>query len=111
MLIQSAVFATETEKNVELEKKLELNTNYQYNKNSNTVTVKITSKTPFKPTKINWELSKDKKTYTYQFKENTTYKTTFEDINGTTSNVEIKVTQIDEKGPILKISYEYNSRS
>ena len=110
-LIPCAVFATETEKNVELEKKLELNTNYQYNKNSNTVTVKITSKTPFKPTKINWELSKDKKTYTYQFKENTTYKTTFEDINGTTSNVEIKVTQIDEKGPILKISYEYKKET
>ena len=111
LLIPCAVFATETEKNVELGKKLELNTNYQYNKNSNTVTVKITSKTPFEPTKINWELSKDKKTYTYQFKENTTYKTTFEDINGTTSNVEIKVTQIDEKGPILKISYEYKKET
>ena len=66
---------------------------YSYNKTKNTVLATVKSDVQLKDTKISWKLSNDKLTYTYEFKENTTYTTTFEDINGNKIPVPINVTR------------------
>ena len=84
---------------------------YQYNEETNTVLAKVTSKVPFADTKISWNLSEDKLSYTYEFTENTNYTTTFEDIEGNQFKILIKVTQIDDKEPNLEIHYQYISET
>ena len=84
-----------------------VNVTYSYNKSKNTVTAVMKSNIKLKATKASWKLSTDKLSYTYEFKKNTSYTTTLEDINGNKISVPIKVTQIDDKGPVLNISYQY----
>ena len=105
LLIPCVVLAVDTDM------ELELSTNYQYNKDTNTVIVEVKSDVPFEKTKKNWNLSDDLLTYTYEFTENTTYTTNFQDIYGNVAQVQINVTQIDDKAPNLEISYDYISET
>ena len=84
-----------------------LKISYQYVLETNSVVATVISNEPLKATKTNWKLNEDKLSYIYEFTENTKYTTTFEDLYGNQSKVEINVTQIDDIGPQLKISYQY----
>ena len=86
-----------------------LNISYQYMAETNTVRAIVKSNEELGATKKSWVLSKDKLTYTYDFKDNTKYTTTFADKWGNKSNITINVTQINKKGPKLEISYQYIS--
>ena len=91
-------------------KKLELDVEYKKT-NNNSVIVNIKSNNRLKDTKINWNLSKDLFTYTYEFLDNTNYNTEFEDIFGNKQKVNIKIEGLDKTGPVLKIKYEYDFNS
>ena len=56
--------------------------------------VTVTSNNDFKPTKVSWKLSEDKKQYSFEFSTNTKYTTTFLDKYGKSILVQINVTQI-----------------
>ena len=83
-----------------------LDISYQYLAQTNTVKATVKSNRELAPTKKSWILSKDKLSYTYEFKDNTKYTTTFEDKFGKRTSIEINVTGIDKTGPVLKISYQ-----
>ena len=91
-------------------RKLELVVEYKKT-NNNSVIVNIKSNNRLKDTKINWNLSKDLFTYTYEFLDNTNYNTEFEDIFGNKQKVNIKIEGLDKTGPVLKIKYEYDFNS
>ena len=80
---------------------------YKYDKNKNQVKVNVSSNKKYKDTKPTWILSKGKYTYTKFFKANQTYKTTFYDTYGNKKTIKIKVNQIDDKGPNVKVTYDY----
>lgn len=91
-----------------IKRKLELNVTYgQYNEKTNTVTVMVKANNQLADTKKNWQLSQDKLMYTYTFKNNTNYNTTFKDVQGNNATANIKISQIDDKGPVLNIKYEH----
>ncbi len=91
-------------------RKLELDVEYKKT-NNNSFIVNIKSNNRLKDTKINWNLSKDLFTYTYEFLDNTNYNTEFEDIFGNKQKVNIKIEGLDKTGPVLKIKYEYDFNS
>ena len=81
-------------------------------KDDNTVKVELVSNEKLKETKKNWILSEDKKTYTYIFKDDTDYTTSFQDLCGNTINVKIKAKKkiYNYPGtPNLKVKYLYTS--
>ena len=86
----------------------QLKITYKYEKDKNKVKVNVSSNKKFKDTKPTWSLSKGKKTYTKFFKVNQTYKTTFYDLYGNKKTIKIKVNQIDDKAPEVKVTYDYN---
>ena len=92
-----------------------LNTNvevsYEYKEETNTVIATMISNNELKDTKISWELSEDKKQYTFEFANNTTYITSVEDIYGRKIPVEIDVTQIDESPAKVEVLYEYKEET
>ncbi len=90
-------------------KPAELNMNYIYDANTNSVTAQIISNTELKDTKPSWKLSKDKKIYTKVFKENTTYSTPVEDINGNIINAQINVTGV--KIAKIQMDYTYDEKT
>lgn len=81
---------------------------YQYDTINNTVTAIMRSNEELADTKPTWALSSDKMTYTKVFNENGSYSTVVTDIYGNTTNVVIKVTQIDDKGPEISLEYIHN---
>ena len=88
-----------------------IKTNYTYNKDTNTVLFEVISDIQFKETKALWNLSEDKLTYSHEFDANTDYISTFEDIEGNKTEVEVKFDVIDETGPTLSISYKNNGNN
>ena len=80
---------------------------YQYQENTNTVLATIESKVELKPTKASWKLSQDKKHYTFEFDNNTTYDTTVEDVNGNSYTVHINVTQVKT----VRVVYQYQENT
>jgi len=55
-----------------------------------------------------WTLGSDGKTYTATYDKNTTFITNFTSLYGVITAQEIKINQIDDKGPKLNISYKLN---
>ena len=84
---------------------------YKFDKNKNTVKVTVKSNKKFKNTKPTWKLSKDKKSYTKTFNKNQTYSTNFYDEYGNKKKIKLKIKQVDKKGPVIKVTYEYNSKN
>ena len=78
---------------------------YLYNETTNTMLVNVKSENGFKPTKVNWTLSEDGKTYSYEFTNNTNYQTTFEDVLGNKEDIQIEFTQIEQRPLQLEIEY------
>ena len=83
---------------------------YKYKEETNTVIATMISNRELQNTKAptSWKLSEDKKKYTFEFGDNTTYMSSVVDRFGYKIPVQIKVTQIDDKGPEIKIDYKYN---
>ena len=86
------IFAT-NEELIETNTETEVKVSYEYKEKTNTVLATITSDIEFKPTKISWKLSEDKKHYTFEFSNNTKYETTVIDINGKVTKIQIEVTR------------------
>lgn len=88
----------------------QISVRYQYKEDTNTVIATMTSNRELQNTKpsTSWKLSSDKKQYTFEFGDNTTYMSSVVDIYGNKISVPISVTQIDDKGPEIKIEYQYN---
>ena len=87
---------------------LQVQTQYEYDKNTNTVKGKMIANLPLKNTKVSWQLSEDKLTYTTTLKSNGSYTTTVESVDGQIAEVLIEVTQIDETGPAITMEYIYH---
>ena len=81
---------------------------YDYNEETNTVLATMSSNIELQDTKVSWTLSEDKKKYTFEFTTNTTYNTNVIEIIKNVITIEIHITQIDDKGPEVKINYEYS---
>ena len=90
-------------------KSLEIQIDYELIKATNQVKAIITSNVKLKNTKPTWKLSEDQKTYTKIYNENSGYMTKIESINGECKDVEIKVKDIDDKGPEIILDYVYNN--
>ena len=88
--------------------KPEVKVEYKYNTDTNKVLATIISNIALQPTKISWELSEDRKQYTFEFSGNTTYDTTVVDRYGDIIPITINVTQIDDKAPKITTEYIYN---
>ena len=86
-----------------------INLSYTYNASDNSVTVMATSNEILKNNKSTWTYGNDKKSMTKKIYENTSYSTVFYDDfnNATASN--IKVTGVDETGPVINVKYVSNS--
>ena len=82
---------------------------YEYNEEKNTVIANIKSIIELKPTKKSWNLSEDKKQYSFEFNSNTAYTTTVTDILGREMVINIKINQIDDKAPKITTEYIFNS--
>ncbi len=90
------------------ERNLELEVNYgKYDSENNTVLVEIKANNQLKNTKKNWKISEDKMIYSYTFNNNSDYTTSFEDVQGNKASAKIKITEIDDKAPILDVKYEH----
>jgi len=83
---------------------------YKYKEETNTVIATIKSNIELQNTKppTSWKLSEDKKTYTFEFGDNTKYTSSVIDKFGNRIPVQINVTQIDKKGPEVSVKYEFN---
>ena len=90
---------------------LEIKYEYEYDSITNTVTAKIISEIELKNTKPTWKLSEDKKSYSKKYSKNEKYSTVVEDIYGNKTEVEIDINQIDDKGPVIETSYEYDGKT
>ena len=90
-------------------KSLEIQIDYELIKETNQVKAIIASNVKLKNTKPTWKLSEDQKTYTKIYNENSGYMTKIESINGECKDVEIKVKDIDDKGPEIILDYVYNN--
>ena len=84
---------------------------YIYNKDKNKVTAIMKSNVELVDIKSSWILSNDKLTYTKEFSLNQKYTTPVQDILGNITQVEIEITQIDDKGPQIIMDYEYNEET
>ena len=86
---------------------------YKYKEDTNTVTTTMTSNNELKNTKpsTSWQLSQDKKQYTYEFRENTIYTSSVVDIYGNTIPVPINITQIDQSPAKVTVAYEYREET
>ena len=104
---------TEVEINIEQidDKGPVIETSYEYDKKTNTVMVTMNSNEEMSDTKPTWKLSQDKLKYTKTFNKNEKYKTIVEDIYGNKTEIEINIEQIDDKGPVIEISYEYDKKT
>ena len=104
---------TEVEINIEQidDKGPVIETSYEYDKKTNTVMVTMNSNEEMSDTKPTWKLSQDKLKYTKTFNKNEKYKTIVEDIYGNKTELEINIEQIDDKGPVIEISYEYDKKT
>ena len=87
-----------------------VNVEYIYNKD-NTVTATIVSETQLLNTKPTWKLSDDKLRYSKTFKSNQKYITQVKDLLDNVTDVEVNITQIDDKGPEISLDYEYDSKT
>ena len=96
---------------LELQGKDNLEIKYEYDSITNTVTAKIISEIELKNTKPTWKLSEDKKSYSKKYSKNEKYSTVVEDIYGNKTEVEIDINQIDDKGPVIETSYEYDGKT
>ena len=67
---------------------------YQYKEETNTVIATIVSNNELKNTKISWKFGEDKKSYTFEFGNNTSYMTNVTDKFGKVIPVHINVNQI-----------------
>ena len=92
------------------ERNLELNIKYQSTGN-NSVIATVTSNNILKANKSSWTLSEDKMSYSFEFKVNSAYTSTFTDIWGNTKGVDINITELDQTGPSLTISYVNNGNN
>ena len=75
----------------------EVEVKYEYKEETNTVIVTMISDIELQDTKISWKLSEDKKQYTFEFSDNTTYTTNVVDIYGNIIPVHINVTDVVNK--------------
>ena len=75
-------------------KDIKVEVSYKYKEDTNTVLATITSNYELKPTKVSWKLSSDKKQYTFEFSDNTTYTTNVTNIYDNVIYIDINVTQI-----------------
>ncbi len=80
---------------------------YKYQKDTNTVIVTMISDIELQDTKISWKLSEDKKQYTFEFSDNTTYTTNVVDIYGNIIPVHINVTDVVNKIANVEVKYKY----
>ena len=71
--------------------------------------VQIISEREFEDTKPTWKLSEDKKIYTKVYNVNTQYSTSIQFFDGEKLDVNIDVSEIDNKGPEITLEYKYNS--
>mgnify|MGYP004692046269 CR=1 FL=1 len=71
--------------------------------------VQIISEREFEDTKPTWKLSEDKKIYTKIYNVNTQYSTSIQFFDGEKLDVNIDVSEIDNKGPQITLEYKYNS--
>ena len=97
--------------NIKIEDIIEtiINVDYKYDDVTNQVTAIMTSSIELQDTKPTWELSEDKKTYTKVFTNNQTYSTEVTNMYGYVLNVNINITQIDEKAPeVTLLEYIHN---
>ncbi len=84
---------------------------YEYKSETNTVIATMIASRELRDTKVSWKLSEDKKKYTFEFGNNTTYMSSVVDKFGKTIPVLINVTQIDDKGPKIEIEYKYSENA
>ena len=97
--------------NVKIEDIIEtiIKVDYEYDETTNQVTAIMTSNIELQDTKPTWELSEDKKTYTKVFTNNQTYSTEVTNMYGYVVNININITQIDEKAPeVVLLEYIHN---
>ena len=78
---------------------------YEYKQSTNTVLATISSNIELQPTKKSWELSEDKKQYTFEFNTNTKYETTVIDIYGNVIKIQLEIDEIKES--TVKVNYQY----
>ena len=71
--------------------------------------VQIISEREFEDTKPTWKLSEDKKIYTKVYNVNTQYSTSIQFFDGEKLDVNIDVSEIDNKVPEITLEYKYNS--
>ena len=84
---------------------------YEYKEETNTVIATMKSDKELKDTKVSWTLSEDKKQYTFEFANNTTYMTNVTDRFGNIIPVEINVTEVDENAANVEVLYEYKDET
>ena len=97
--------------NIKIEDIIEtiINVDYKYDDVTNQVIATMTSSIELQDTKPTWKLSEDKKTYTKVFTNNQTYSTEVTNMYGYVVNVNISITQIDEKAPeVTLLEYTHN---
>ena len=88
-----------------------IDVDYDYNDETNRVLVTLTSNVELKDTKKSWQLSEDRKKYTFEFSDNTTYETTLTDIYGREIKVNIEVVQVDKTPPKITLEYRYEGNN
>ena len=81
---------------------------YEYDEELNTVAVTMKANEILKDTKPSWDLSEDMLEYSHIFLANKDYTTIVQDKWGNTTNVKLKIHQIDDKPPTIKMEYEYD---
>lgn len=92
----------------EIEEETVVNVIYELNREKNTVVAKMISNKELQPTKKSWNLSPDRKQYTFEFNRNTTYDTNVVDIDGNVISVKIEVKDVDESPANVAVKYELN---
>ena len=87
-----------------------VNIENSYNKSNNTVTVKVKSNEKMQQKTLpGWKLSEDEMSYTATYNKNQVFTTNFTDIYGNKTKKTIKISEIDDKGPDVKVTYSFNS--
>lgn len=99
---------TKVKLNIDKIKGPQITMEYVHNKSDNTVTAKMKSNKILQDTKPTWTLSKDKLAYTKKFDKNQVYTTPVQDTYGNTVNVKVNINLVDNIGPGISVTYNYN---
>ena len=113
VLILCCLIGNISEANNQNIKETIITVSYEYKEETNTVIVTMTSNNELQNTKpsTSWKLSSDKKKYTFEFTNNTTYMSSVVDIYGNKIPVQINVTQIDESPAKVTVGYQYKEET